>query len=120
MHARCLVDEALAWLTTRGETRPVLLWHDDKTIAKSDAQCQLGFRFFEVYSSTLKINARRIEKALQVRYMHLALGLRLWRGPDKGPKYDTPKDVGKVHKVFITCSPLVAKKLAERQIKVNF
>ena len=85
-----------------------------------EAGRQLGFRFFEVYASKLKINARLVENALQVRYMHLPLGLRLWREPDKGAKYDTPKDVGKVHKVFITCSPLVAKKLAERQIKVNF
>ena len=88
----------------------------------SDAQGQLGFELHEVYASTLKVNARRIEEALQKRYMQLPLGLRLclaW-GPDKGAKYDTPEDAGKLHEVFITSSPLVAKMLAERKIKVNF
>ena len=85
----------------------------------TDAQTQLGFIFFEVYSSTLKINARLVENALQQRYQHLPLGLRLWRSPDKGEKFDKEIDV-KLHKVFITCSPRVAQMLAERQIKVNF
>ena len=65
------------------------------------------------------INARYVEKALQLRYQHLPLGLRLWRCPDKGKKFDEEVD-GKLHKVYITCSPDVAKMLAERQIKVNF
>ena len=86
---------------------------------RKDAKNLLGFTFFEVYSSTLKINARYVEAALQMRYQHLPLGLRLWRCPDKGPKYDKEID-GKLHKVFITCSPRVGQMLAERQIKVNF
>ena len=72
-----------------------------------DARNLLGFTFFEVYSSTLKTNARYVEAALQMRYQHLPLGLRLWRYPDKGAKYDKEID-GKLHKVFITCSPELA------------
>ena len=72
----------------------------------TDAQTELGFTFFEVYSSTLKINARYVEKALQQRYQRLLpLGQRLWRCVDKGSKYDTEVD-GKLLKVFIAFSPL--------------
>ena len=99
--------------------RPVLLWSDGSTISMTRAQTEVGFIFFEVYSSTLMINARYVEKMLQKRYQHLPLGLRLWRHPDKGKKYDKEVD-GKLHKVFITCSPRVAQMLAERKIKVNF
>ena len=72
------------------------------------AQTEVGFIFFEVYSSTLMINARYVEAALQKRYQHLPLGLRLWRHPDKGKKYDKEID-NKLHKVFIACSPRVAQ-----------
>ena len=96
---RCLPDEALRWLTKRGAShegdngnfvyggkvnRPVLLWPDGSTISMTDAQTELGFTFFEVYSSTLKINARYVENALQQRYQRLPLGQRLWRCVDKG------------------------------------
>ena len=73
-----------------------------RAITVTRAQTEVGFIFFEVYSSTLMINARYVEKALQKRYQHLPLGLRLWRHPDKGKKYDKEVD-GKLHKVFITC-----------------
>ena len=100
--------------------RPVLLFSDGSTISMKRAQeADLGFTFFEVYSSTLMINARYVEKALQKRYQHLPLGLRLWRHPYKGKKYDKEID-GKLHKVYITCSPRVAQMLAERKIKVDF
>ena len=98
--------------------RPVLLWSDNSTITMSDAQSELGFTFHEVYASTLKINARMVEKALQQRYQHLKLGHRLWRCPDKGSKFDKEVD-GKVHKVFITFSPLISQMLADGKIKVN-
>ena len=132
--ARTLEAEALCWLTERGASqqaedgtfvdpaarnRPTLLWADGSTITMTQAQTRVGFVFFEVYSSTLMINARYVEKALQKRYQHLPLGLRLWRHPDKGKKYDKEVD-GKLHKVFIACSPRVAQMLAERKIKVNF
>jgi hypothetical protein len=77
----------------------------------SDAQSELGFTFHEVYASTLKINARMVEKALQQRYQHLKLGHRLWRCPDKGSKFDK--------EVFITFSPLNSQMLADGKIKVN-
>ena len=132
--ARAIPDEALRWLTERGASqqaedgtfvdptarnRPVLLWSDGSTISMTRAQTEVGFIFFEVYSSTLMINARYVEKMLQKRYQHLPLGLRLWRHPDKGKKYDKEID-GKLHKVYITCSPRVAQMLAERKIKVDF
>ena len=65
-------------------------------------------------------STRRVEKALQVRYQHLPLGVRLWRGPDKGAKYDREDDDAKVHKVFLTYSPLVAKMLREGTIKIDY
>ena len=65
------------------------------------------------------MNARYVEAALQRRYQNLPLGMRLWRYPDKGPKFDKEID-GKLHKVFITVSPLIGQLLAERLIKVNF
>ena len=132
--ARQLDEECLRWLTMRGASqqaedgtfvdpskrnRPVLLMHDGSTITMGKARKELGFDRVEVYASTLKINARAVEEALQFRYQHLPLGIRLWRCPDKGPKYDKEID-GKLHKVFITCSPRVGQMLAERQIKVNF
>jgi len=132
--ARSLKDEALRWLTARGASaqaedgtfvdptkrnNPTLLWANGSLISMNEAQTHAGFVFFEIYSSTLMINARYVEKALQKRYQHLPLGLRLWRHPDKGKKYDKEVD-GKLHKVFITCSPHVAQMLAERKIKVNF
>ena len=36
-----------------------------------------------------------------------------------GAKYDQAKDAGKVHKVFLTYSPVVAKQLAGLTIKLN-
>ena len=131
--AQSLDDEALRFLTARGlceetepgiyidvgkRNRPVLLWSDGTTITQTDAQTKVGFRFFEVYSSTLMINARYVEKALQLRYQHLPLGHRLWRVADMGKKYDKEVD-GKVHKVFITYSPDANHMLAESKIKIN-
>ena len=39
--------------------------------------------------------------------------------PDKGAKYDTEID-GKMHKVFITCSPNLGQMFAEQKIVINF
>ena len=111
--------EYLRFLTERGGNKPVLLWAHDCVITQKEAETELGFKYIELYSSTLKINARRVEKALQERFQHLPLGTRLWRAPDKGPKYDQPEDAGKVHKVFLTFSPLVAKARRDLWIKLN-
>ena len=131
--SRSLADEDLRWLTVRGtagqdadgeytinpgNNRPVLLWPDDSTITMSDARNKLGFTSHEVYASTLKYNARMVEKALQLRYQHLQLGQRLWRCPDKGSKFDQEVD-DKVHKVFITHSTLISDMIADGLIKVN-
>ena len=108
-----------SYVDPTARNRPVLLWSDNTTITMKQAQTDVGFTFVELYSSTLKVNARYVENALQERYQHLPLGLRLWRHPDKGEKYDKEID-GKLHKVFLASSPLVAQMLAEREIKVNF
>ena len=34
----------------------------------------------EVFASRLKVNARMVEAALQMRFQFLKLGVRLWRG----------------------------------------
>ena len=133
---RCIDDEYLRWLTTRGtaeidedgsiiagsetRNRPVLVWPDGSIITMKQATQQLDFQYIEIYSSTLKLNARRVEKALQVRFQYLPLGVRLWRGPDKGSKYDHADDARKVHKVFVTFSPRVAQMLRERKIKIDY
>ena len=130
-----LEDEALRWLTLRGSekldevtgdyipsgtrNRPVLLYPDDSTISMTKAQTHLGFVYFEVYASTLKINARAVEKALQVLKMALPLGRRLWRCADKGSKFDKEID-GKVHKVYITISPRIGSLIAKGEIKINY
>ena len=131
--ARQLDEECLRWLTTRGarkqaedgtfvdptkRNRPVLLWDDGSTITMGKARKELGFDRVEVYASTLKINARAVEDALQYRYQHLPLGIRLWRCPDKGSKFDKVVD-GKLHKVFITYSHVIAQKLAAHKIKID-
>ena len=100
--------------------RPVLLWANGTTISMKQATDLLDFEWIEVYSSKLKINARRVECALQQRFQYLPLGVRMWRGPDKGPKYDQPEDKGKVHKVFIAYSPVVAQMRREGKIIVDF
>ena len=132
---QALEDEALRWLTLRGtekldevtgdyipsgtRNRPVLLYPDDSTITMAKAQTHLGFAYFEVYASTLKINARAVEKALQVLKMALPLGRRLWRCADKGSKFDKEID-GKVHKVYITISPRIGSLIAKGEIKINY
>ena len=132
---RLIKAEYLGWLTTRGvaeleadgtiisgsekRNRPVLVWSNGSTITATQAVQQVDFKYIEVYASTLMINARRVEKALQVRFQHLHLGVRLWRLPDKGAKYDRDDDAPKVHKVFVTYSTRVAQMLHESKIKVQ-
>ena len=49
----------------------------------------------------------------------MALGIRLWRGPDMGSKFDTEKDKGKVHKVFLTFSASVNYMIEDKEIIVD-
>ena len=133
---RELVEEYLRFLTTRGSAEldeygeiidssarvhnePVLLWRDGSVITKKEAEDKLDFKCVELYASPLKLNARRVEEALQQYYQHVELGVRLWRCPDKGAKYDTEADANKVHKVFLTYSPRVIEMLREGTIKIN-
>ena len=136
--ARSIAIEYLRWLTKRGQVmrkadgtfkayttanknRPVLLWANGETITMTDAVEVLGFEVFEVYSSTLMVNARAVEDALQDMFQAvLPLGVRLWRKKDKGAKYDKEIVEGSVHKVFITCSPYIAQMLLDGIIKVDF
>jgi hypothetical protein len=112
-------DEDGIFINPQSRNRPVLLWAHDTVITQKEAEVDLGFKYVELYASTLKINARRIEEALQKRFQYLPLGTRLWRCPDKGAKYDKPEDVGKVHKVYLTFSPNVSWQLRYHTIKVN-
>ena len=81
----------------------------------------LGFKYVELFESKLKVNARMVEDALQRRYhTQLPLGVRLWRGPDRGSKFDRVTDTPKAHKVFVSLSPWVPSMLADQdQIMVN-
>ena len=130
---QCLPDEALGWITPRGKakrdengdfiatgerTRPTLLWADGTYIKQSEATSLLGFKFFEVYASTLQINARAVEAALQKLKQALPLGTRLWRCPDKGAKYDKKVD-GHLHKVYITVSPFIGDMVHTGEIIIN-
>ena len=128
-----LPDEALGWIGPRGSekrdkngdfiatgtrNRPTLLWPDGTHIKQSEAKTLLGFKFFEVYASTLQINARAVEAALQKLKQALPLGTRLWRCPDMGPKYDKKVD-GHLHKVYITVSPFIGDMVHTGEIIIN-
>ena len=118
---RLVLQEHLSWLTQRsnGRSSPILTWPDDDTISAGQATDQLGFDSVELYSSTLKINARAVEAALQRRFDYLPLGVRLWRDTDKGAKYDKEKDKGKAHKVFLTFSRKVRRAIRKGKIVLN-
>ena len=105
------------WVWNGAVNRPVLRWADGALIKESAATNELKFVIIEIYASTLMVNARYVEKALQSLYMHVPLGTRLWRIVDKGKKYDTEID-GNVHKVFVTLSHEVPRMVAEGTIQV--
>jgi hypothetical protein len=115
---RLIEEEWLRWLTARG-ARPTLLWTNGSFITMGDAETELEFERVEVYSSLWKINARGVEAALQKRFQHLPIGQRLWRDADKGAKFDTPSDAGKIHKVFLTYSKIAHQALIHAEIKIN-
>eukprot|EP00978_Attheya_sp_CCMP212_P028820 scaffold100550_cov57-Attheya_sp.AAC.3 len=62
------------------------------------------------------INARDVEDALQRKFQGLALGRRLWRSVDRGPKYEPPD--GKVHSVGIVYSDLIMPLIGSGSIKL--
>ena len=126
---RGIQDEYLRWLTTRGTgpgwgqlSRPVLLWKDGSNITMGQAENELGFKYVEMYSSSLMINARKVEKAMQERFQYLPLGTRLWRAPDKGPKWGDLEEDGEskfVHKVFVAFSYTVDVSIRNGTVVVN-
>ena len=106
------------FIATGERNRPTLLWPDGTYIKQSEATSLLGFKFFEVYASTLQINARAVEAALQKLKQALPLGTRLWRCADMGPKYDKNVD-GHLHKVYITVSPFIGDMVHTGEIIIN-
>ena len=133
---RAVKDEELRWITARTvspvdkhgkrdykvvrKVTPILTWPDGSTITQNQARQQLKFRSIRVYESTLKFNARMVEDAIQKKFMKLHKGSqRLWRCLDRGAKYDTPDDHGKVHKVFVCFSDVAPVWLSEGRIKAN-
>ena len=70
-------DEDGTFIKPQARNRPVLLWAHDSVITQKEAETELGFKYIELYASTLKINARRVEDALQKRFQYLPLGTRL-------------------------------------------
>jgi hypothetical protein len=58
-----------------------------------------------LYESELRINARDVEDALQIEYMHLKLGHRLWKGLDWTNAIALPDD--KVHTTAVVYSPYI-------------
>ena len=52
--------------------RPTILWSDKSVIKGSELSGELQFETHELYASTLKVNARQVEDALQVRRCLLA------------------------------------------------
>ena len=126
---RSIQNEYLRFLTERGaglgwrqRNRPVLLWKDGSNITMGQAEKELGFEYVEMYSSSLMINARKVEKAMQERFQYLPLGTRLWRAPDKGPKWGDLEEDGEskfVHKVFVTFSCTVDVSIRNGTLVVN-
>ena len=88
---RMINQEWVGWLSKRGaggdggvyddrRNRPVLLRPSGQVITPAQAKDELKFSAKEVFADRLKVNARKVEAALQRRFQYLPLGVRLWRG----------------------------------------
>ena len=88
------------------------------TVVSVWASTTSSVRGVRLHPQEVKINARAVEKALQVLNQSLPLGCRLWRCPDKGSKFDKEID-GHLHKVFITVSPHIGDMVAKGEIMIN-
>jgi len=99
---------------------PVLLKMDCSSISRAEAKETFGFVSSVVFTCKSKMNARKVEAALQTHWEDLKFGYRrLWRDNDMGAKHDTPKDVGKAHTVFLTISPLVQGLVDGDKLQIN-
>ena len=78
---------------------------DGSIITKKQMIDDLGFKVVTLFTSSIKINARDVEDALQLRFQGLPLGCRLWRSPDQGAKFEEPD--GKIHSVGIVYDQIV-------------
>ena len=75
----------------------------------------LGFKVETSFISKLKVNARDVEDALQLRFQGLPLGCRLWRRPDAGAKFEISDE--KVHSVGIAYSYQIVPLIKQGLIK---
>ena len=78
---------------------------DGSIITRKQMIDDLGFKVVTLFTSSIKINARDVEDALQLRFQGLPLGCRLWRSPDQGAKFEEPD--GKIHSVGIVYDQIV-------------
>jgi len=107
-------------ISSKTNKNPVLLKMDGSSISKSEAKETFGFVSSVVYTCQSKLNARKVEAALQTHWEDLKFGYRrLWRENDKGAKFDSIKDVGKAHTVFLTISPLVQELVDGGKLRIN-
>eukprot|EP01052_Picozoa_sp_SAG31_P017589 SAG31_NODE_1211_length_9376_cov_2.931767_2_plen_241_part_00 len=115
--AEKLEEEDFGWLTSRGE--PVLRHADGRTITRTQATEEFGFRSKQIYDSSLMVNARNVEIELQRRYFHRELGYaRLFREVGlRGHRFDKTYD-GKEHKVFIAWSTQVKENVEGGILKI--
>jgi hypothetical protein len=90
---------------------------DGSIITAKQMKDQLGFEVETLFTSSLKIDARDVEDALQLKYQDLPLGCRLWRRPDAGAKYEELD--GKVHSVGIVYSYQIAPLIEQDWIRVD-
>ena len=74
---------------------------DGSSITRSEAKDTFGFASSVVYTCKSKLNARKVEAALQTHWEDLKFGYRrLWRKNDKGAKFDTTKDSARLTQSF--------------------
>jgi hypothetical protein len=107
-------------ISSKDNKNPVLLKMNGSSITRSEAKETFGFASSVVYTCKSKLNARNVEAALQTHWKDLKFGYRrLWRDNDRGAKYDTAKDVGKAHSVFLTISPLVQGLVDGGKLQIN-
>ena len=107
-------------ISSKDNKNPVLSKMDGSSITRSEAKETFGFVSSVVYTCKSKLNARKVEAALQTHWEDLKFGSRrLWRDNDMGAKFDTTKDVGKAHTVFLTISPLVQELVDGGMLQIN-